>query len=1008
MSRKIETTEATGFCRALLALGLLAMTSVGAASAAEASSVRFATGSPGGTYQRLARQILQHAPSLSNGNAEVILTAGSYENAELLAAGEADLAILQGDVAYLEYYQTGNFLALAPLSIEPIQIVARRELGLSRISGLLAGDRRWIVAIGEEGSGTAAHARQVLHRLGLAAERLDLREIALQEALEAMRVRQVDVAFVTASVPHPRIEEAAHESVISVLELDGDVISSLREANPFFTRAEIPFDAYAGMERNLRTLGTESLLVARADLGAEIAQELVRAVASVAEDPESGVPALDSAALLTALDDVSIPMHPAAQRLYDDEIEVLAICFHEARRLWLPLILLVSVMVAVYRLPVFAYALRQFVLVRILAALMTIWLLGSAAMYLFESESNSNFRSFGASSIAILHYLFSGLESKYPITVPGTVLSIVILTLGVALATIFTATLVRILVERALNIRRLRPKPSFFKLRNHLLVAGWSSRAERVIHQLRSPDVPVRMPVVVLTRRTDQVRLEKPRRLRDVWVVEGDATDEEALIDADVDSARTALVLHDPDRGELADVRSVAVALALESANPEIHTVVEVMRSSELEHLGFAGVDESLDASGLAERLLGQALVTPGVVAVYDELLRFGRGSQELHFVPVPGELVGAGFTEAALWVAERPAILVGTQKPGEPASLNPPRDSVDGGPRLEDGDSLVLVADDAGALQPGWRRPWRRPWRRRSARLEVSPSARGSEEPLAAALPGAPSGTGRVERVERILLCGGGPRALHLLHRLQNEVVTAHRRFVVTVLGQEAPDSLDGLGDGLDELRFVAGNPTCRQDLEEAGIQRADHLAILADEASSGDRQGSDHRALMVALTARAASPRLHVMAEVLESSHRAHFRRVLGVEIVSVQNLSELLLAQSVVRPGILDVYRRLLTADRESNEIYMVPTPSAWVDRSFQQILVELIEGRAPVLLLGYETRRVEGEPRVILNPRHPRTELDAGEHRHHHFRQGERAVVLAYEEPWRPTRRVPRLA
>lgn len=950
--------------------------------------LRLATASAGGTYEQLGRRIAERARERLGRPIQVLNTAGSYDNAERLANGEADLAILQSDVAYLEYFQKGRFLAVAPLSTEPIQIVARRELGLSRLSELLLRDEPavWKVAIGAPGSGSAAHARQVLHRLGIEAKRLRILEISLADALDGIRVRAVDVAFVTATVPHPLIREAAARQMVSVLGIDDDILAALKKSNPSFTLTEVPFDAYSGMQSNVRTLGTEALLVARTDLDGAVVRSLLEVVATVAEHEGLGLPPPDSAQLVTAVEEVPIPLHRSASRYYDEELNLVAIGVREVSRLGIPIVLVALLSILLLRLPAVAYFLRQFVLLRLVAALTVIWLLGSGAMYLFEAEKNSNFRSFGQSSVAILHYLFSGLEAKYPVTPPGIVLSIIILTLGAAILTIFTATLVRILVEKALSVRRLRTKPvSFAKLRDHLIVAGWSRRAERIVRQLRSDDVPRQIPVAVIAPQVEDTRLEKSTKLQDVWVIEGDLTDPATLRRADVDRAHAALVLHDPSAGRLADVRSVAAALAIERINPGVHTVVEVLDAAGIEHLDCAGVDEPLDASGLAGRLLSQTLITPGIVAIYEELLSFGRGSQELHFVPVPGSLEGATFRQAARRLANKEAIPIGWHD-GSTTVLNPPR-SADRERPLTGDDCLILVADDSRVLRAYDR------WRLRRRRRTSSEGILVEEGAVT------PDQMERDQlRERRVGLCGWSPQVPRILTELRSGVISPHHRFEVTWVVEDEPENLSEELGGASDVRVVHGDPTRRSVLEAAGIQRLDSLAILAsaDGAEGGD--SADHRSLMIALAARNLCPDLHLVTEVRDAVHRHHFEQVGGVEIVGVQRLSELLLAQAVVHPGITDVYQRLLTAEGDSNEIYMLPVPAGWVGRTFQETYLELLQSSREVILLGYEVQPERNERVAILNPaqrRHERSGVE--DFRGHRFQSGERVVLLAYEEP-----------
>jgi voltage-gated potassium channel len=648
--------------------------------------------------------------------------------------------------------------------------------------------------------------------------------------------------------------------------------------------------------------------------------------------------------------------------------------------------------------------LYRFDLVRILIILVVVWLMGASAMYLIEGAKNSNFRSFGRSALAILHYLFSGLEAKYPITVAGNVVSILILTLGAAIVTVFTATLVKLLVERALNVRHLRLKPSFrFRLEGHTLLVGWSKRSERIIRQLRSEDLRFRDPIVVVTDHRAETQLGNPRDLRNLWQVEGDAAKEETLRRCDVTSARTALVLPEPTSNGDENLSCLAAALAIDRLAPQVHTVVEARTPAILEHLAACRADEVINTALLADRLLSQALITPGVVRIYDELLSFGRDSQEIYAVEVPAELDRKTFQEVAWALRGAEVVPLGFQASDmQKPRLNPfggTRYGFRGGPeyklRTGKGDRILLMADERWVLQRHFRTaPWRRlnPWSRRTSM---------DESPEAQKLPHLEAQSPHPILERRIAFCGWNDQAPDVIHQLQEQVVEARQRFHIRVVTERLTD--DSISkkrvDVYKNVSFVFGDPTRQEVLANAGLAEVDSALILAEGLNGEDHRRADHRSLMVALAARAVDENLHLVAQVLESQHQEHFRRIPNLEIVSLEDLAEKLLAQAAISPGISAVYDNLLTATSDTNEIYLVAVPEPWLGCSFQQLYEKLLQDREEVILLGYATPSEPGAERVVvLNPRqHRRQRHGVVDWRGYELQPGDRLVALAYEQP-----------
>lgn len=996
-----------------LAVSLLVAAAGECATTPEQHTYSFASGRQGGNYQKVA---LALQAELAGGpcRLSVITTEGSYENASLLRSGHADLALLQSDVAYLEHYNRRPFLALAALYTEPIHVVAYRGLGLRRLSDLLPGEEKYTIAFGTPGSGSNANAFAVLDGLGLPTDRLCPKEISIDQAAQGLQDRSIDVAFVTSAVPVGTVVKLAKARIVTLLEIDGDIARQLRHRNPFFVAAEIPYAAYGATNRSVQTLGVRTLLVARPDLPKEavdallnglyaVADKAREAVARAAEKEEerdegestektddNAVPFLAGLSPGSAMDELAIPAHPAAADYHHKHRSWVANLLRAIEAHAVPLFLLLLVAALLTRLSRIAFFLHRFVFGRVLAALVALWLAGAAAMHLFEGAENSNFRSFSLSAIAILHYLFSGLESKYPVTTPGNVTAILVLSLGAGVVTLFTATLVTLLVERALNIKTLRAKPlPFLKLSGHTVIAGWSERTKRIIRQLRSPDIDHQPTVVVIAPSAAATAVEDRRSFRDVWVVEGDRTRAKTLARADIATARAALVIDD-EHGDAADLSAVSTSRAIERVASDVHVVAEARNATAVEHLGRCHVEEIVNTEALAERLVSQCVVTPGIAQVFDELLSFGERSQEIYFVPVGHHLDGLTFDTIRHRLHPCEAVVIGYRlDAGKGIALNPSREQTStvlhGGRSRRD--SLVVLADSPRAVTS-----------RRAVRTQRR-QGMTQEGNTAVIAPGAAVATPVKRHAIRVGLCGWNDETRQIVRQLHQGVISAHWDIQITVICDPAQRTQVAENGCTRKVSFVFGDPTRGEMLDAAGVRDLDTLVILADRSRAAVRF-SDHRALMICLAARALHPSLHQVVELVRSENQEHFERLDGVEIVSVEDLAEKLLAQAVISPGISLVYQELLTATEDSNEIYVVPVPDRWLGETFEKVADEVQGLAPPVIALGYRVTPPGGHlPVVVLNPAIEETTTDEGivDWRQRPFAPGDRLVVMAYEEP-----------
>ena len=158
-----------------------------------------AAGAPGGAYLEFAKEYRSYLAE-DGVSLEILETAGSVENLDLLAAGKVDAAFMQSGIAEASEYP--EILGLGSLYFEPLWVFMRHDFAVADISGL-NGKR---VFLGSEGSGTRKVALQLLADNEIAVT--DLVEVELKEMseLEALRQGKVDIVFIVAAVSSLKIQ----------------------------------------------------------------------------------------------------------------------------------------------------------------------------------------------------------------------------------------------------------------------------------------------------------------------------------------------------------------------------------------------------------------------------------------------------------------------------------------------------------------------------------------------------------------------------------------------------------------------------------------------------------------------------------------------------------------------------------------------------------------------------------------------------------------------------------
>lgn len=249
-------------------------------------------------------------------------TQGSGENAREVGLGHLDAGIVQADIANMAYAGQGAFSgknrlptlrALAGLYPETMQIVVRRDSGISTLAGL-KGKR---ISLDTPLSGTQPAARAVLARAGI--KITDIRPVYVDvgTATDMVREGKLDGFFYVGGHPAPAIAQLSEALDIRLIPMAANFVERLHKTEPYYFPATIPAAAYKGVE-DTPTLAVHTLLVVNQALPEDLAYNILRALwhKTARVMLSSGHSQGKMIRLETALDGVSIPLHPGAQRYY--------------------------------------------------------------------------------------------------------------------------------------------------------------------------------------------------------------------------------------------------------------------------------------------------------------------------------------------------------------------------------------------------------------------------------------------------------------------------------------------------------------------------------------------------------------------------------------------------------------------------------------------------------------------------------------------------------------------
>jgi hypothetical protein len=311
------------FLVAVLAVFLFTFSATTALAAKKFVSI--ASGWVVGVYYPLAGAISNIAhKNLPDIKITVESSGASVANAKLIASGDADMAILQNDIAF--YAMQGvkpmfdkpvpNMRGITALYQEHCQIQARKDAKIATVKDL-KGKR---VCVGPLGSGTEQNAMQILEAYGMTFNDLGkVERLTATESSDYLKDGRLDAAFYSVGVGASGLVDTAMTVDSVIVPVDAQAAEALIKKYPFFTKAIVPKTAYKGMEADVPTVAVMAILVARSEMDEAMAYQITKVIFDNIKDIERAHANGKEVTLQSALNGMSIPLHPGAEKFFKEK-----------------------------------------------------------------------------------------------------------------------------------------------------------------------------------------------------------------------------------------------------------------------------------------------------------------------------------------------------------------------------------------------------------------------------------------------------------------------------------------------------------------------------------------------------------------------------------------------------------------------------------------------------------------------------------------------------------------
>ncbi|MEK6653808.1 MAG: ion channel [Thermodesulfobacteriota bacterium] len=293
--------------------------------------------------------------------------------------------------------------------------------------------------------------------------------------------------------------------------------------------------------------------------------------------------------------------------------------------------------------------------------------LSSVGVNYFEQKADdSNIRSvWDGLWWAVVTIATVGYGDRFPVSLGGRLVAVVLIFFGVGMMSLFTATIASIFVEKKIKEGR---GLETVKVKDHVVICGWNQHTEEVLAGLTTYGSMGDSPIVLI----NQLSVDELESLRlkyhnfNLKFLRGDYVREDVLQRANIVRARFAVIMADASGGhsqERTDERTTLAALTIKYLSPHIKTVAELLDGENRQHLKRANVDEIIVRGEHIGSLLATAVKSPGLPRLISGMLSLGD-TNKFWRVEIPRQYVGGTFRDLSLHYREKQhAILIGFLK---------------------------------------------------------------------------------------------------------------------------------------------------------------------------------------------------------------------------------------------------------------------------------------------------------------------------------------------------------
>ena len=299
------------------------------------------------------------------------------------------------------------------------------------------------------------------------------------------------------------------------------------------------------------------------------------------------------------------------------------------------------------------------------AAFMVLFILAGALVFYIEKGKNDHFETFiDGFWWAIITFSTTGYGDKYPITLGGRIIAVITIFFGIAGMSFLSGVFASVFVDR--NSRARRGLVDFPKVKDHLIICGWSDEIKNILEDVVSFKNSFTSDQIIIISNIPSEKIESLKEnssLSHLRFVRGDYFSDTALRRANVIHARKVLILSDSYESNAdaeADSKTIMTVMTIRTLTKDVYICAEMINRKYESNLKQAMCDEVLFKRDVSQKILSYTSVENGMGHIFYDLLRQKENGSRITTIEIEKKFFDKPFLEYKSSLAESSTIILG------------------------------------------------------------------------------------------------------------------------------------------------------------------------------------------------------------------------------------------------------------------------------------------------------------------------------------------------------------